>query len=55
MGPYIFKVKLFYIKYHNSKNWTLLLTTDLKLKFVQYQKKLLYLIYLNTFAATKEE
>lgn len=29
------KVKLFYIKYHNSKNWTLLLTTDLKLKFVQ--------------------
>jgi hypothetical protein len=35
MGPYIFKVKLFYIKYHNSKNWTLLLTTDLTLKFVQ--------------------
>ena len=29
------KVKLFYIKYHNSKNWTLLLTTDLSLKFVQ--------------------
>jgi len=29
------KVKLFYIKYHNSKNWTLLLTTDLKLKFIQ--------------------
>jgi hypothetical protein len=29
------KVKLFYIRYHNSKNWTLLLTTDLKLKFVQ--------------------
>ena len=29
------KVKLFYIKYHNSKNWTLILTTDLKLKFVQ--------------------
>jgi len=29
------KVKLFYIKYRNSKNWTLLLTTNLTLKFVQ--------------------
>jgi hypothetical protein len=29
------KVKLFYIKYHKSKDWTLLLTTDLSLKFTQ--------------------
>lgn len=29
------KVKLFFIKYRNSKDWNLLLTTDLKLKFVQ--------------------
>jgi hypothetical protein len=28
-------VKLFYIKYRNAKNWTLLLTTDLSLNFVQ--------------------
>jgi len=28
-------VKLFYIKYHNAKEWKLLLTTDLKLKFVK--------------------
>jgi hypothetical protein len=28
-------VKLFYIRYHNSKNWTLLLTTDLSIKFTQ--------------------
>lgn len=28
-------VKLFYIKYRNAKNWTLLLTTDLSLSFVQ--------------------
>ena len=28
-------VRLFFIKYNNSKNWTLLLTTDLKLSFVQ--------------------
>jgi hypothetical protein len=29
------RVKLFYIRYHKSKTWTLLLTTDLSLKFVQ--------------------
>ncbi len=29
------RVKLFYIKYHNSQNWTLLLTTDLTLNFVK--------------------
>ncbi len=29
------KVKLFYVKYQNAKNWNLLLTTDLTLKFVQ--------------------
>ena len=29
------KVKLFYIKYHNSQRWTLLLTTDLALKFAR--------------------
>ena len=28
-------VKLFYIKYKNAKNWTLLLTTDLSLSFVK--------------------
>lgn len=28
-------VKLFYIKYRNAKHWTLLLTTDLTLNFVQ--------------------
>jgi hypothetical protein len=28
-------VKLFFIQYKNSKNWSLLLTTDLKLSFVQ--------------------
>jgi hypothetical protein len=28
-------VRLFCIRYHNSKNWTLLLTTDLSLSFVQ--------------------
>lgn len=29
------KVRLFFIKYNNAKNWTLLLTTDLTLSFVQ--------------------
>ena len=29
------KVKLVYIKYHNAQNWTLLLTTDLTIKFVR--------------------
>ena len=29
------KVKLFYIKYHNTQRWTLLLTTDLTLSFVK--------------------
>lgn len=29
------KVKLFYIKYHNAKNWTLILTTKLTLKFTE--------------------
>lgn len=29
------KVKLFYIRYQKSKTWTLLLTTDLSMKFVQ--------------------
>jgi hypothetical protein len=28
-------VKLFYIRYRNSKNWTLMLTTDLRLNFVK--------------------
>ncbi|MEI7501587.1 MAG: transposase [Bacteroidota bacterium] len=28
-------VKLFFIRYHNSKDWTILLTTNLKLTFVQ--------------------
>jgi len=28
-------VKLFYVQYNHSKNWNLLLTTDLKLSFVQ--------------------
>jgi hypothetical protein len=28
-------VKLFYIRYRNSKNWTLMLTTDLRLSFVK--------------------
>ena len=28
------KVKLFFIRYNNAKNWTLLLTTDLSLSFV---------------------
>jgi hypothetical protein len=27
------RVKLFFIRYHNAKNWTLILTTDLSLKF----------------------
>lgn len=27
------RVKLFYIRYHNAKNWTLILTTELSLKF----------------------
>jgi len=29
------KVRLFFIRYNNAKNWTLLLTTDLTLSFVQ--------------------
>lgn len=29
------RVKLFYIRYHNAKNWTLILTTDLSLKFTE--------------------
>ncbi len=29
------KVKLFFIRYNNTKNWTILLTTDLTLSFVQ--------------------
>jgi len=29
------KVKLFFIRYNNAKNWTLLLTTDLSLSFVE--------------------
>jgi hypothetical protein len=29
------RVRLYFIKYRNSKNWTLLLTTDLTLSFVQ--------------------
>lgn len=29
------KVLLLYVKYHNARNWKLLLTTDLKLSFVQ--------------------
>lgn len=29
------RVRLYFVKYRNSKNWTLLLTTDLTLSFVQ--------------------
>jgi len=29
------KVRLYFIRYHNAKNWTMLLTTDLSLSFVE--------------------